>query len=340
MRHPRALLTVLAVIILIPLIHGQRSMEIGLSTGPTFYHGDLGNENGIQWGGVRPGMAITVRNFLNNPKRYATRTFSMEGRLSWHRLGYDETKPIGDIRGAQLQNYGRGLNFRTDLYGASAHLVLNAYREAHQPMSRQKFFAFFYIGVGIFYGQPKADLFNGSQDMANRYHQWSDGTIRDQAESTGAGNVIERDGHFETNLSQWNTEGQNARGEQGNVQKRYSPWNIGIPMGFGIRYAISKKIILSSEYAFYSFFTDYLDDVSASYATRDQIAANFPNDLSMQQMAAYISDPTGKGTNGEAGPPYTSARGNPGTPDSFSYISVEVAYRFRRKLARRSFVSL
>ncbi len=339
MRHSRALFTVLSVILLLPLTFGQRSIEVGLSTGPTFYHGDLGNENGIQWGGVNPGMAITIRNFLNNPKRYATRTFSVEGRLSWHRLAYDEIKPIGGLRGTQLQNYGRGLSFRNDLFGASAHLVLNAYKEPFQPMAKQRFFAFFFVGVGVFYGQPKADLFNGSQDMANRYHYWDDGTIRDQPESSGAGNIIGRDGKFETTLSEWYTEGQGAQGELGGIQKPISPWNIGFPMGFGIRYAISKRVLFSAEFAYYSFLTDYLDDVSTSYASSDQIAANFPNDVAMQELAAYVSDPTGNGTNGEPGP-YTSPRGDPGSPDAFSYINVEMSYKFKRKRKRTVFVRL
>ncbi len=110
-------------------------------------------------------------------------------------------------------------------------------------------------------------------------------------------------------------------------------------MGFGIRYAISKRVLLSAEYAYYSFFTDYLDDVSGSYATNDEIEANFPNDPTNQELAAYISDPSGKGTNGEPGI-FTSRRGNPAIPDAFSYISVEVSYKFKRKPKRRVFVSL
>lgn len=318
----------------------QRQLEVGISSGATFYHGDLGNEQGVQWGGVNPGMAITFRNFFNNKRGYATRSLTMETRLSWHRLGYDETKSVGGIVGQYLRNYGRGINFRTDLIGASAHLVLNAFENPFKPMAQQSIYGFFFVGVGVFYGQPKADLFYGAQSMDNRYYHWDDGSIRDQPESSGAGTVIGRDGDFETNLRDWNTEGQGISGENDKVQKPYSAWNIGIPMGFGIRVALSKRIKLSAEYSYYAFFTDYLDDVSENYATRDQIAASHPNDLQAQQMAAYISDPTNKGTNGEPGPPYTSPRGNPDMKDSFSYISVELSYSFKRKPKRRTFVSL
>lgn len=285
-------------------------------------------------------MAITFRNFFNNKRGYATRSITMETRLSWHRLGYDETKPVGGLEGKYLRNYGRGLSFRTDLIGASAHLVLNAFDNPFKPMAKQTIYGFFFVGVGVFYGQPRADLFRGSQNIDNRYHYWSDGTVRNQAESTGAGTIIERDGTFETNLREWNTEGQGIAGENGKVDKPYSAWNIGFPMGFGVRVALSKRVKFSAEYSYYAFLTDYLDDVSKSYTTYDQIAANFPNDPVAQELAAYISDPTNKGTNGEAGPPYTSARGNPDMKDSFSYISMEINYSFKRKPKRRTFVSL
>jgi hypothetical protein len=36
----------------------------------------------------------------------------------------------------------------------------------------------------------------------------------------------------------------------------------------------------------------------------------------------------------------TSRRGNPGLLDSFSYISLEVSYKFKRKPTRRSHASL
>ena len=54
-------------------------MEVGVSSGVTHYYGDLGNWDGpVQWNSVRPGMAVTFRNFLNNPKRYVTRALDFE----------------------------------------------------------------------------------------------------------------------------------------------------------------------------------------------------------------------------------------------------------------------
>ena len=108
--------------------YSQRNVEVGISGGVTHYYGDLGNIDGpIQWNSARPGMTITFRDFLNNKKRYVTRSLTTEARLSWFRIGYNETSAISGVDVKDLKNYRRGLSFRNDLIGASGHLVLNAY---------------------------------------------------------------------------------------------------------------------------------------------------------------------------------------------------------------------
>src|SRR5262245_25115201 len=101
----------------------QRSVDIGLSGGITDFFGDLGNETGrIPYTSTNMGFAITARNFLNNPQKSGMqyRPLSVEARLSFHRLGYDESSPIGDKKGYELRNYFRGINFRNDVIGLSA----------------------------------------------------------------------------------------------------------------------------------------------------------------------------------------------------------------------------
>jgi hypothetical protein len=92
---------------------------------------------------------------------------------------------------------------------------------------------------------------------------------------------------------------------------------------------MSRTITLSAEFAVYYFLTDYLDDVSSRYATSSEIEKNFPNDPVKQELATYISDPTGRGTDGTLLTPPTSRRGNPKYSDMYTYISLEVAYHFQ-----------
>jgi len=320
----------------------QRNLEVGISGGMTHYYGDLGNWDGpVQWNSARPGMTITARDFLNNPKRYVTRAITVEGRLSWLRIGYDETAPTGGKSGNELYNFRRGLNFRTDLLGASGHLVLNAYREPYQPLFQQRFFAYFYVGAGVYYGRPKADLFRGDIALGNQYYQWEDGTLRDKEQYTeGAAyaNVVERDGEYETDLYDWHTEGGWGNAEGANTQKT-SPWHFGMPLGFGLRYMLTKQMSIGAEFSYIYFMSDKLDDVSDRYSTHQEIGEAFPADSTQQYLARYISDPSSFGSDGTTGI-RTSRRGNPGLPDYFSYLMVEVSYKFKRRPARRIFVHI
>jgi len=311
----------------------QRTADLGFSTGITEYYGDLGNEAGIiPWSSTNIGCAVTLRNFLNNPMKSGAMftPFSLEARLSWHRIGYDEATPIGNMKGQELRNYFRGLNFRNDILGASMHLTYTYYPDKHRSLYKQKFCVFGFVGIGAFYSRPKADLFRGKSNIDNRYFIWDDGTLRDADERTGKGNIIERDGTYETDLLQWRTEGQGDNFETGR-RPMYSLVNVAFPSGLGVRYGVSKLMTLSAELAYYYFLTDYLDDVSDRYATNSEINRTFPDDPVKQQMAGYISDPSGRGTDGTAQMPPSSRRGNPKLNDSYAFISIEIAYKINLK---------
>ncbi len=308
---------------------GQRNLDFGISTGVTNYFGDLGNDEFFQGSSTRPGVALTVRNILApraiTGNQYSN--FNIEARLSWHRIGYDETQSIGPRSGFELRNYGRGLSFRTDIMGFSSHISYTYYPNKRLPLCKQGAAIFVFTGAGIYYADPKADLFIGNADLDHRYYFWGDGTTRDHAESDGFGKVIEKDGKYETHLRDWHTEGQGASNE-GKAKKQYSPWQIGIPAGMGFRFGVTPLITFSLEFGYYNFLSDYLDDVSTTYATYEDIEQNYPGDVNQQQLAQYISDPTGLGTNGYEGPA-TSQRGNPKLNDSYSFINIEVAYRIK-----------
>src|SRR5574342_1189948 len=86
----------------------QRYTDIGFSGGITDYFGDLGNENGrIPYTSTNMGFAVTARNFLNNPQKSGMqyKPLSVEARVSFHRIGYDESSAIGDMSGTELRNY-------------------------------------------------------------------------------------------------------------------------------------------------------------------------------------------------------------------------------------------
>jgi hypothetical protein len=333
---------VLVLLLATPSI-AQRNLEVGIASGVTHFYGDLGNlDSPVQWNSTRPGVSVTFRDFLNNPKRYVTRSLTTEARLSWFRTGYDERNMIAGMDVSELRNYKRGLSFRNDLFGISGHVVLNAYRQPYQPLFQQRFFMYFHTGVGVYYGRPKADLFLGDISLENRYYPWNDGTTRDQPRGTPEhlANVIERDGVYETDLYEWLTEGSQSDVE---ASRRYrtSPVHVAIPLGVGVRYMITKQVSLGIEFTYHMFTNDMVDGVSDRYASQAEIEAAYPDDIDKQYLARYISDPSGGwGTDGIPGSVRTSPRGNPGLLDTMSFFNLELSYKFKRKPARRSYVSL
>jgi hypothetical protein len=309
----------------------QRYADVGLSTGVVNYIGDLANEKYIPYSSANTGIQLTVRNFLNNQSRSRMmyKPLSLEIRLSWQRLQYDETESLHGKNGMELRNYLRGLGFRNDLFGFAANITYTFYKNHNLSLYKQKWCYFVFAGIGSYWGQPKADLFRGAIDISNRYYFWDDGTVRDAPESSGKGHVIKRDGKYETNLRDWSTEGLGYNKELHREQP-YEVCNMGIPIGFGIRYGLSKYLTLSAEFEYVYIMNDYVDDASERYATYDELSASFPNDPVKLELAKYISDPTGHGTNGEIGP-YTSPRGNPHLKDAFTFVSIELAYKFQWK---------
>ena len=310
--------------------YAQRTANIALSAGVVNYIGDLGNEKYFPYTSANIGSSVTLRDFLNDPKKTGTKfsVVDMQLRFSWHRLQYDESAPIGDKKGTDLRNYRRGIGFRNDLFGSEVDFTYNIYPNRFAPLTKHKFSFFVLAGAGVFYGQPKADLFNGSASPENKYYFWNDGTIRNVPENPkGIGDVIEKDGDYETNLRDWHTEGQGYNREI-HTKAPYKNVNIGFPFGGGVRYVYNKLLTFSAEFNYYLFLTDYLDDVSSRYATYDELKASFP-DATEFELAKYISDPTGQGTNGVL--ETASKRGNPGQKDSFTYVSIEASYKFTWK---------
>jgi hypothetical protein len=316
----------------------QGTFDMGLSMGITNYDGDLGHDDWFKTNSTQPGVALTFRNFLK-PGAYSGnyyRSVSAEARISWNRLQLDEVIPYGGREGFEMRNYGRGIGFRNDLFGLSTLLTYTHYNNPRVPLHMQPPAFFVFTGIGVFYGTPKADLFRGELDIDNRYFFWPDGTIRDAAYS-GAGsqaNIIEKDGIYETDLTDWYTEGGGVSSE-GKLSKMGSKINIAVPVGCGIRYGINKNLTLSLEFGYNMFFSDYLDDVSDSYPTYSEIASSYPGDPVKEQLALYISDPTGLGRGGLSGNGM-SPRGNPSSKDAHSYIGMEFAYKvdFSRGLQR------
>ena len=111
------------------------------------------------------------------------------------------------------------------------------------------------------------------------------------------------------NLRPLGTEGQ---------QKPYSSWQISIPMGIGVKYAITSTVQLSAEFNLRKTLTDYLDDVSQHQYidTVQLLQTNGPEAASLSYRADEIPNNDYK---------FYGYRGNPGRKDGYYSLLFKVA---------------
>ena len=104
----------------------------------------------------------------------------------------------------------------------------------------------------------------------------------------------------------------------------YKKLGVSIPMGVGLYFTIEKKYRIGWEVGWRKTFTDYLDDVSTTYAdpsTLSPVAAEVAN------RTDELSNPPTHPANFEAG----SKRGDPTHKDNYMYTSISGSYVIRGK---------
>jgi hypothetical protein len=119
-------------------------------------------------------------------------------------------------------------------------------------------------------------------------------------------------------LKPLSTEGQGLPGYAD--KKPYKLTQLAIPFGAGVKFAVTGNLHLGLEVGFRKLFTDYLDDVSTTYAD--------PNDLLLArgQLAvdmSYRGDEVGNPTYPAKG----AGRGGPNHNDTYYFTGLHLTYR-------------
>lgn len=118
---------------------------------------------------------------------------------------------------------------------------------------------------------------------------------------------------------------RNAKTEQGKMDGSYSPLQLAIPMGFGVKYSFDRKKLwnLGFEFGYRKTFTDYLDDVSGT------LPNNYPAGLSAEDAAlAYRGAP--RTSDNKTGWPARWRRGNPDNEDAYFFFGLTISKTIRK----------
>lgn len=269
--------------------------EVMIGLGISNFLGELGGRNQIgspfvwdlEFSQTKPAASLGYR--YHTAEKQALRA-----QLSYGILAGNDNLTTEEFR------QDRNLNFKTDLFEFQVCYEIYLYKEelGHiydlrgvKGTKSSRVGLYFFAGVGGFYFDPKAQLNNA----------W-------------------------VKLRPLGTEGQGLDpievGEQviGGGEP-YSQFQVCIPMGIGIRKALSKQWSAGLELQYTKTFTDYIDDVSGSY---------YDNSLLEEAhgtVGAYLADPNlGAFSNGGRRPP-GDQRGDPTDLDAYLFLKAQFHYK-------------
>ena len=106
-----------------------------------------------------------------------------------------------------------------------------------------------------------------------------------------------------------------------NGRKKYNLTQLAIPLGGGVKFAVSDNFTVGLEVGFRKLFTDYIDDLSMSYADQNQLLAN--NGPKAVELA-FRGDELHTGLKY---PPINTIRGNPKSKDWYYFSGITLAFR-------------
>ncbi len=200
--------------------------SVGFSLNAVNYFGDVTpttSFTSLRPGATRLGAGISVtRRFY---PRVSGRFGLTYGRIS----GDDALAADANDPDARFRN-NRNMNFRNDIFEASAVAVFDIIENRNTYLKRPDFVPYVFAGVAGFYHSPK-------------------GLVGPGAAGLTAGQYVD--------LQPLRTEAQASA---------YSKTQFALPFGGGIRYRINRNFDANLEIGWRKTFFDYLDDVGGKYA--------------------------------------------------------------------------
>lgn len=183
---------------------------------------------------------------------------TITGGLGWNRLSGDDFKSADPQDPSGYFRYVRNLHFRNDIFEFSAIGAVDLMHNRGTYFVRHYFVPYVFGGVAVFYHNPQGMV---PQTDLN-------------------GQPLEKAGKWVA-LRPLGTEGQFSDAYD---VKPYSPVQLALPFGAGVRYRVNNYIDLEFEVGYRFLFTDYIDDVSLDYVDLGALDSDLARSMSFRSL--------------------------------------------------------
>ena len=285
---------ILCSILVADTVNAQRwkrqRYEFSVGAGISNFLGELGGANQIGTHYFRDLEFSQTRLAAAIGLRYKlSNYFAVKTHITYGRVSGDDKLTSEKFRNT------RNLNFYSDIYEWNLNFegafqqeqIGHRYRlKRVKGLKGYELYTYLFAGVGVFYFNPKA-TFSGQT----------------------------------YNLRDYNTEGEGYLP----TRKKYSVFQLCIPLGIGFKYTIDRQWGLGLEFGIRKTFTDYIDDVSTTYVDLSQYQTG-----DTYTIGQYLANPSDR-SDAEA-LRITSPgqqRGDPRYKDSYMFAIFSINYKIK-----------
>lgn len=260
--------------------------EFGLMAGVSYYNGEINRKT--QFKNSKFAFGAFYRHNFN--KHFSGKICFLYGNVHG-----------ADSLSANAEQIQRNLSFKSVIAEFSAQIEINFLPfTAGDPST--PFTPYIFGGVAVFKFNPKAYVDAGTYTI------------------NGINYTVANSGWYA--LMPLGTEGQGT--VWANDKKKYSLTNFSIPFGIGFKVNIASGIGFGVEWGMRPTFTDYLDDISTTYAEPIALRAEYTD------VAAVLSDRSINSSESNVG----RQRGNSTNNDWYSFLVASLTYRIKSKQAK------
>ncbi len=270
------------VLILCAPVFAQKS-EFGLMLGTSFYNGELNRKTLF----MQPKFAFGGFYRHNFNEHFSGKLCFLYGNVEGN-----------DALSANPEQIQRNLSFKSVVAEFSGQIEIN-FLPFVAGDTKTRFTPYIFGGFGIFKFNPKAFVDAGTYNI------------------NGINYTVANSGYYA--LMPLGTEGQGTTGYPD--RKKYSLTSFSIPFGIGFKFNIANGVGFGLEWGMRPTFTDYLDDVSTTYAEPIVLRSEYTD------VAAVLSDRSIASTESNVG----RQRGNSTNKDWYSFAVATLSYTIKTK---------